>query len=382
MPSVGLNALPLESPFSGTATYTRSLCTHLPRLAPDLAFNAYLRGGILQAPGISTIHITSPIDRLEGAVGARASKLLWEEAVLPGASASRDDSLLHYPYCAAPVLAAGRTVVTIHDLIPLVVPGYHRSRQSEAYSRFMGWAVRRSDAIITVSDYSRREIIRVLRVPENRVHVTREAATDGCSPDMEPGERVHLDARYGLPPRFVLYLGGAEHRKNLETLVRAWKPIAGNMRERGTALVIVARFPPADSLYPDIPRLVRELGVEGVQFVSAVEEADKPALYRAAIALAFPSAYEGFGLPPLEAMACGTPVIASCATSIPEVVGDAGILLPPRDAGAWSSAIHELVTSESLQSDLGHRGVERAARFSWRQTAEATIAVYRHVLAA
>jgi glycosyltransferase involved in cell wall biosynthesis len=379
---VGLNALLLESPHSGTATYTRNLTPLLPEVAPDLAFTAYLRGGDLNVPGVPTIRLRTPIDGVAGVAAARASKLLWEETILPAASASRGDSLLHYLYFAAPVVASARTVVTIHDLIPLVMPGYHRSRQSKMYSRFMAWAVKRSEAVITVSEYSKREIIRVLGLPDRRVHVTHEAAAEACSPRAEPGERERLDARYGLPPRFVLYLGGTERRKNLETLVRAWQPLVGQMKELDISLVVVASFPPADALYPDIPRLVRDLGIDGVRFIPAVEEADKPALFRAATVFVFPSAHEGFGLPPLEAMASGTPVVASDATSIPEVVGDAAVLVPPRDIPAWSAAIGEMVRSDALRSDLRRRGIEQAARFSWRRTAEETAAVYHRVLAA
>lgn len=382
MPSVGLNALLLEAPFSGTATYTRNLCPLLPCFAPDLEFTAYLRGGRLTAPGVSAVRLTTPFDGLTGAVGARMSKLFWEGAALPAAAASRGDSVLHYLYFAAPVVSPARVVVTVHDLIPLVVPGYHRSRQSEIYSRFMAWTVKRADAIITVSDYSRQEIIRVLGVPESHVHVTPEAPPGACSPEPVPGERERLVVRYGLPERFVLYLGGAERRKNLETLIRAWKPMAQTMKAHGTGLVIVASFPPADALYPDIPGLAADLDVEGIQFVPFVEETDKPALYRAATAFVFPSSYEGFGLPPLEAMASGTPVIVSNATSLPEVVGEAGVLLPPDDVPAWSASIRDVVLSDALQGSLRHRGLEQASRFSWSQTAEQTVAVYCRLLSA
>jgi alpha-1,3-rhamnosyl/mannosyltransferase len=153
------------------------------------------------------------------------------------------------------------------------------------------------------------------------------------------------------------------------------------MQDLETALVIVARFPPPDPLYPDIPALARSLGLRSVHFVEVVDEEDKPGLYRSALAFAFPSEYEGFGLPPLEAMACGTPVLTSDATSIPEVVGDAALLVPPGDISAWSSAMSRVAQSETLRAVLQSRGLKRAARFTWERTARETLAVYRQVLA-
>jgi glycosyltransferase involved in cell wall biosynthesis len=272
-------------------------------------------------------------------------------------------------------------VVTIHDLIPLVVPGYHRSRQSALYSAFMGRLARRAAAIVTVSEYSKRDIERTLGIPESRIYVTREGADERFRPQMEPAERERLRARYGLPDRFVLYIGGSERRKGIEMLVRAWSHIAGTMRDREVKLVIVADFPPPDRLYPDIPGLIEHLGLHrDVLRVRYVDETDKPALYRAALALAFPSTYEGFGLTPLEAMASGLPVVASDATSIPEVVGDAGVLLPPDHVDAWASALLTLVDSEDERRRLSEDGLRRAASFSWRRTAEETVRVYREVL--
>ncbi|HLJ68212.1 MAG TPA: glycosyltransferase, partial [Chloroflexota bacterium] len=136
-----------------------------------------------------------------------------------------------------------------------------------------------------------------------------------------------------------------------------------------------------DALYPDIPGLTRRLGLEGrVRVVPRVDEADKPALYRSALLFCFPSAYEGFGLPPLEAMACGAPVLASSATSLPEVTGDAACLLPAGDVGAWARAIRALLESVEARARLRESGLVRAARFSWDRTAEQTAAVYREVL--
>jgi glycosyltransferase involved in cell wall biosynthesis len=368
----------LDSPHSGTATYIRNLVPHLARAAPDITLTLYMRDGQCKGYRVPSVRLRSPVDALPGPVGARTSKLLWEEAVLPAASAARGDALLHYLYFAAPIAAASPVIVTIHDLLRLVLPGYHRSRQASMYSRFMAWTASRAAAIVTVSEHSKRDIVRLLGVPPAKVHVTYEAAGDEFNPRAEPGEGERLRATYGLPDRFLLYLGGAERRKNIETLLRAWAQVQEDLPD--THLVIVAHLPPADALYPDLPRLARDLGLRGVRFVDAVAERDKPGLYRTAAAFAFPSTYEGFGLPPLEAMACGTPVISANATSLPEVVGEGGILVPANNIEAWAGALRDVLLSPELAADLGRRGIARAADFNWRRTAEETASVYRRVL--
>ncbi|HEX6509268.1 MAG TPA: glycosyltransferase family 1 protein, partial [Chloroflexota bacterium] len=235
-------------------------------------------------------------------------------------------------------------------------------------------------AIITVSHHARDDILRVLRVPANRVHVTYEAVDERFQPNGSKHELESVRDRYRLPDRFVLYAGGSERRKNLETLIRAWSQIAEAMRRAEVKLVVVARFPAPDALYPDVPGLAASLGLEDVIFLPSVEEADKPALYRAALAFCFPSLYEGFGFPPLEAMASGVPTISSNAASLPEVVGNGGLLLPPDSIGIWAEAIQHIVECNADRQDLRRRGLAQAATFSWRRTAEETVRIYRTVL--
>lgn len=383
MPEVGLSGLLLDYPNSGTATYTRNLVSRLPAVAPDLSFRLFVRQARIAACGTEMQRLTSPfgvLNRGHG-LGARLDKLTWEIVCLPVAAAVRREILLHSLYFAAPPVSPIPLVVTIHDLIPLTVHGYHRNAQAALYSRFMAWTARRADAIVTVSRHSASDIVRLLGVPEHRIHVIYEAADERFSSEFAPEEGELVRERYGLPPRFVLYTGGAEKRKNIETLVRAWAQVKTYMRSSEVRLAIVARFPRPEPLFPDVPALARHLGLEDdVRFVDAVDEEDKPAVYRAALAFAFPSTYEGFGFTPLEAMAAGVPVIASNATSLPEVIGDAGWLLPPDDVSAWAEALRTLVDSDRRRAELRKRGLHRARSFSWRRTAKETVAVYREVL--
>lgn len=380
MADVAITGLPLEFPYSGTAVYARNLLPLLPQVAPDLACRLIVRHPVDPAP-LPAQAVTTPFSGRTGQsrIAARADKLAWEAVCVPIAAAR--DSLIHFLYFAAPPLAASPVVVTVHDLIPLAVPGHHRHRQAAAYSRFMGWTVRRCAAIITVSNHSRMDILRLLRVPEKQVHVTYEAVDERFCQEGDPEEGERLRATYGLPERFLLYVGGAERRKNLETLLRAYGNAVHGMRDRGVKLVVVAHFPPPDPLYPDMPGLAASLGLENdTVFVPGVEEVDKPALYRAALAFCFPSRYEGFGFPPLEAMACGTPVVSSDASSLSEVLDGGALLLPADDVAAWSEALLHVIDSGAQRRRLSTAGKARAEEYSWRKTAEGTAAIYREIL--
>jgi glycosyltransferase involved in cell wall biosynthesis len=408
VPEVGLAGLPLDYPNTGTAVYVRNLASHLPAAAPEITFRLFVRQPREVRVPVAGQTLRTPFGRFDEnkAFWARLDKLAWETVALPLASAARSEDLLHMTYFAAPAVHRARLVVTVHDLVPLAWPGYHRGRASRLYSRIMASTVPRAHAIITVSEHAKKDITRLLHVAEDRIHVTHEAVDcalqadntgGGESGGRTGGEPLPLDPRgsalgtetddiaalkrYGIPDRYLLYIGGAEKRKNIEVLVRAWEGIGEYMRSQGARLVIVARFPPPDALYPDIPRLIRERGMqEDVIVVPEVRSEDKGALYRCAVALCFPSRYEGFGLTPLEAMSSGTPVLAADATSLPEVVSDAGWLLAPDDAGAWGEAMRRIVESDTDRETLRAAGLRRAAAFSWEKTARQTADVYRQVL--
>ncbi|MBC8248346.1 MAG: glycosyltransferase family 4 protein, partial [Anaerolineales bacterium] len=249
-------------------------------------------------------------------------------------------------------------------------------------------AARKAEAIITVSQASKRDIVRYLRIPPDRIHVTYEAAGEAFQPVEdeacpEPSRRAQLAGirqKYDLPKRYLLYLGGFDQRKNIPTLLRAFALLVNKQQQ--ARLVIAGRLPGRDNpLFPDPCRLVRELEVEEkVIFTGWVAEEDKPALLSGATAFVFPSLYEGFGLPPLEAMACGAPVIASNRSSLPEVVGEGGILVGPTDAEALAEAMEVLLMDDILRVELRTRALAQAARFSWRQTALETLVVYRKVV--
>jgi glycosyltransferase involved in cell wall biosynthesis len=361
---IGINTLFLERPDTGSGQYTRHL---LEALAKVDSTNEYL----LFSPGPSP-----PIPNIQYPI-SNLAKLWFEQVTFPLACRREGIDLSHVPYFASPLFPTVPTVVTVHDLIPLILPAYRGSLLVRLYTRLVAAAARKAEAIITVSRASERDIVRYLHIPPERIHVTHEAVGEAFRPVEGEARLAAIRQKYALPERYLLYLGGFDQRKNLSALLRAFALLVNKKRQ--ARLVVAGRLPGRDSpLFPDPRRLVRELGVgERVTFTGWVPEGDKPALLSGATAFVFPSLYEGFGLPPLEAMACGTPVIASNHSSLPEVVGEGGILVEPADVEALAEAMGVLWIDDALRAELRQRALAQADKFSWKQTAQETLAVYR-----
>jgi len=361
---IGINALFLNRPETGSGQYTRHLLEALAKVDPT---DEYL----LFSPG--------PIPNTQYPI-SNLAKLWFEQVTFPQACHRSDVALAHVPYFASPFFPTVPTVVTVHDLVPLILPAYRGSLLARLYTRLVAAAARKARAIITVSQASQRDIVRYLHVPPEQIHVTYEAAGESFQPVEDAAQSVAIRHKVGLPQRYLLYLGGFDQRKNLSALLRAFALLVN--RQAQARLVVAGQLPGRDSpLFPDPGRLVGELGIkERVIFTGWVAEDDKPALLRGAVAFVFPSLYEGFGLPPLEAMACGTPVIASNRSSLPEVVGEGGILVEPTDVEALAEALEVLWVDDALRAELRQRALAQAARFSWKQTAQETLAVYRKLV--
>lgn len=369
---IGINALFLELPGTGSGQYTRHLLEALAKVDPATEY-------LLFSPG--------PISNTQYPI-SNWTKLWFEQVAFPLACRRSDLDLAHVPYFASPLFPTVPTVVTIHDLIPLLLPAYRGSLLVRTYTRLVAAAARKAEAIITVSKASKRDIVRHLHIPPERIHVTYEAAGEAFQPVEDEAQLAAIRQKYALPERYLLYLGGFDQRKNLSTLLRAFALLVNKQTHRVLSLskearlVIAGQLPGRDTpRFPDPRRLVRELGVEErVTFTGWVPEEDKPALLSGATAFVFPSLYEGFGLPPLEAMACGTPVIASNRSSLPEVVGQGGVLVEPTDVEALAGAMEALLTDDALRAELQQKALAQAAKFSWQQTALETLAVYRKVI--
>jgi len=334
------------------------------------------------------IALRSPLHKYH----AGLDKVWWEQVSFPRACARVGADVAHMPYFASALWPRVPTVVTVLDLIPLILPEYRASALVRLYTALAARSVRRAIRIIAISEWSKRDVVRLLRVPADRVHVIYLAADERFRPvadRRDPATLADLRARHGLAERFVFYLGGFDARKDVVTLVRAFAAVRESLP--GWQLVIAGRLRDDSPLFPDPRPVARELGLRVVEapardpaadvvFTGRVTEADKPLFYSAAGVFAFPSRYEGFGLDPLEALACGAPVVCSNATSLPEVVGDAALLVSPGDVQGLAEALIRVATDDALRADLSARGPAQATRFSWSRAAEETLAVYREAV--
>jgi glycosyltransferase involved in cell wall biosynthesis len=273
----------------------------------------------------------------------------------------------------------GKIVTTVHDMSHRFFPQYHPRRRVLLLRAFEN-RLRRATRIITVSEHARGEIVDLLGVPEAKVAVTYEGAGSQYRPlSISDEKRMDLRKKYNLPEQFLLYVGTIEPRKNLERLIEAYYLYKGEVPDSELKLVLAGG---KGWLYEGIFARVQELHLEqDIVFTGYVDGEDLPFLYNMAVAFIYPSLYEGFGLPPLEAMSCGTPVISSNTSSIPEVVGEAGILVDPYQVNDLAAAIYKVAGSVSLQNELSQKGLERARLFSWKKCAEETLQVYRECMA-
>ena len=263
------------------------------------------------------------------------------------------------------------TVLTVHDLIFAHLPQHHKALNRWYLRLTMPLYCRRAERIIAVSQHTRQDLAHLYRIPLHKVHVVYEAADPRFFPQ-EPTACARVTRRYGLPEAFILYVGTIEPRKNLLRLLRAWEPLY--LKRACGPLVLVGRRGWLSE--PFFAALEASPARDGVILPGYVADDDLPAVYSAATLFVFPSLYEGFGLPPLESMACGTPVICSDAASLPEVVGDAARLVNPEDVEALRAALQELWGDPDLRSELRERGLARSVQFSWKRAAQETLRVY------
>ncbi len=316
-------------------------------------------------------------------LGPRFTRLAWDAAGVEIARfvSARDADVLHVPNFSAPVLTARPLVVTIHDVIPLVLPEYAASGAMRRYLSLMQHTVRRARIVLTPSAFSAGEIERTLGIPAERIRVTPLAVDPALRPaDSLDATRDRLARRFGIHGRYLLHMAGFDVRKNVPLLVRAFAQALPEMPD--DVSLVLAGAPHSDNpgIFPPVEPVIRELGIEDRVIVTGrVSDAERTMLYQGAVGYVTPSSYEGFGLTPLEAMACGVPVIAADRTSLPEIVGDAGLLVEP-EIEAVAEAIVRVVTDRALHGELAQRGLSRAATFTWDRTADLTVAAYTAAL--
>jgi glycosyltransferase involved in cell wall biosynthesis len=285
-----------------------------------------------------------------------------------------ETDVFHATWHLLPRLRTPATVMTLYDLSFALFPETHlrvlRWSSNVLVPRFL----KECERVIAISESTKRDAIRLYGIPEDKIVVTHLAAEDRFRP-ADPDRVAEVRERFGLPTRFILYVGTIEPRKNLDVLLGALVRLKG--QGRAVPLVVAGRL---GWLYDGFLARIRSLGLEDLVLLPGfVPDDDLPALYTAAEVFVYPSVYEGFGIPVLEAMGCGTPVLCSDASSLPEVAGDGGILLPPGDPAAWAEAIARLTEGPALRGELRERGFRQSSRFRWEETARRTWEVYNAV---
>lgn len=363
--TLGFDATTLRGAKSGVGYYTSHLLTHLMDVAPDLDYLLLSNHPIDDAPGgrrLSTLY-------------QFPNRTLWMQTILPVALQRERPTLCHFTNSIAPLPTRIPTVVTIHDMTLSLFPHLHPLKKHLVTRPIIPLVARHAAAVITVSESAKADIVRLLGIPADKVHVIYEAA----APAFRPLPRAEVDAvreRYGLYGRYILYVGTIEPRKNLTRLIEAY----ARLRGQGLPHKLLLVGQPGWHDRPIYAR-VQELGLgDDVIFTGYVPSADLPALYNLAEVFAFPSLYEGFGLPIIEAMACGTPVVTSRASSPGEIAGDAALTVDPLSVDDLAVALETILTQPELVDTLRQRGLARAASMSWAEAARQTLAVYQRVL--
>lgn len=271
-----------------------------------------------------------------------------------------------------------RVVVTVYDTSVMSHPECHRKFNIMHCVRGITEAVKRADAIIAISEHTKRDIIKYFNAPEDLITVTHLAAGPEYHEVRDPAALASVRARYDLPENYVLFVGSLEPRKNIKTLLKAYSVVPARLRKEFPLVIAGAK----GWLNSDIPSLVEGLGIkESVRFTGYIDGHDISAVYSGASVFAYPSLYEGFGLPILEAMSCGAPVITSNTSSMPEVAGDAARLVDPLNAEELASALEAVLDNEGLRAEMKKKGLVRAASFSWDRCARETLEVYGKVAA-
>ena len=368
---VGLNAhlLSLGSDYrsAGITWYIYNLLAHLPQIDPEIRCTAFLsekryEGSPPLQLELSRLPTRSP-----------AVRIVWEQLIQPFAARRAGLDLLHGMAFVGPLGGGCPFVITIHDLSFLFYPQGFRPLNRLYLRLFARQSVRRARRVIAVSESTKRDVVKQYGIAPEQVDVVYNGVDPAFCP--LPTDQVSaFRADQGLPERFILFVGTLEPRKNIARLIQAYAQLPG---ARPPLFFVGGKGWFYDEIFALVERL--NLGAE-VHFVGYVPSDALPLWYNAADLFVYPSLYEGFGLPPLEAMACGTPVVTSTASSLPEVVGQAGLSVDPTDTEGLAAAMQQCLTDADLWARTKAMGLARAAGFSWRETARRTVDSYRQAV--
>jgi len=354
----------LELPHgAGIGRYGTNLIRHLARLHPQADYVFFPGGSRRLGPALAND-------------GAHRSRLVWRQLALPRLLKRHSIDLFHGLFPAVP-MAWAPSVMTIYDLTGLLLPACATMRDRLITRLLLRAYAHKASHILTISEHSKQDIVRLLGIPPEKATVAFPGVDPCFRPISDTDALAPTLQHYKILRPFVLFVGTLEPRKNIATLLKAYES-ARSTNASNHQLVIVGR---KGWLHNGILETIELLGLrDRVILTGPVPDPDLVHLYNAAELFVYPSLYEGFGLPPLEAMACGTPTITSNAGALPEVVGDAALTVDPRDPEGLATAIVEVLQDAGMRQEMSERGLARASMFSWADTAAQTMSVYRKVL--
>lgn len=369
---IGIDAHAIGAQQGGNETYIRGLIRALAELDDRNRYTIYLAEAGAAAEwrdGFASRHANFEIRLLP-----KPMPLVRVPLFLAYELRRRPVDVLHVQYTAPPFCPAP-VVATIHDLAFEHMPETFTRRGSFQLKLTVRRTAQRAARIATVSEYSRQDLLRTYKLPPEKVVVTYNGVESHFTSESLPGEAADIRRRFGVSREYLLAVGSLQPRKNLVRLVRAYAKLRSENPNFAPQLVIVGRkLWLADEIFAEVRR---QTWAGDVILTGYASDEDLPKLYRQATALVYPSLFEGFGLPPVEAMACGTPVVTSNVSSLPEVTGEAALLVDPLDQGSIESALLEITGDQALRARLREQGIRQAKRFTWRAAAEKTLQLYR-----
>lgn len=305
-----------------------------------------------------------------------ALRLIWEQIAFPSLVRKMGLDLLHSPHYTIPLALSIPVVVTFHDLIFFIYPEKHTLPKRYFFPWMMRRSSKRAKRIVTDSESTRRDAMRLLHIPPEKITTVHLGYQDNFREIKDQDLLNSIRLKYNLPDKFIFYAGAIEPRKNVPLLLNVFENLV--KQDYPHHLVLAGGL---GWLYQEVLDQIEKMQTKDrIHRIGHVPYEELPAFYNLADVFVYPSVYEGFGLPPLEGMACGTPVITSNISSMPEFVGDAGILIPPNDDEALLDALIQVIEDEALRQRLIIEGPRRAANFTWEQTAKKTLKIYEQVL--
>lgn len=365
---IGIDARFLQGPNTGVTNYLNNLLSGISRIDKDNDYTVFLsdRSYAPRVPSSGNFKVRVNT----------SNSFVWKNIWLPKEVKMLGIDLVHFPAYTGSIACVGNNVVTVHDLIHKVNPGWFSLKERLLINLPVSIAIKKADAIIADSESTKRDIIKYYNLREDKITVTLLAADSTFSPINDINRIDKLKKKYSIDSDFILNVGVLFKRRNIERLIEAFALLR---RDKNSSLKLVIAGP--GRKYFDLESIIGKNAVRGeVIYLGYVDQDDLPLLYNACTFFVYPSLYEGFGLPVLEAMSCSKPVITSNVSSLPEILGDSGILIDPYDTQSLYRAMHKLANDAKLREELGVRALERSKCFSWDKMAAETIQIYEDIL--